>query len=303
MNGASLFERYGKLMSELTKYSVTADKIDSTNVYQEANPKIRALFDTVVAENILPGTRLLGREHFADFLEQVKAGKRGLILPEHYSNLDLPLICYLLDHDKSPSGAPSNFGPELMSRMVSISGMKLNEKNPLVRACAEAFTRIVVYPSRGLEKVTDTEELARAKKINMAGMRALDLARRNKQAVLVFPAGTRYRPGKPETKRGVREIDSYLRMFDIMLLLSINGNCLRISKADPENMLSDEVWQDKVIVAAGPVIDCKNFRNDVISKIPEGAADIDPKQATVDRVTELLEAQHEHYESIRQQDA
>ena len=31
--------------------------------------------------------------------------------------------------------------------------------------------------------------------------------------ILVFPSGTRYRPGCPDTKRGLREIDSYLRLF------------------------------------------------------------------------------------------
>ena len=60
-------------------------------------------------------------------------------------------------------------------------------------------------------------------------MRALDRVRKEGQAVLVFPSGTRYRPGKPETKKGVREIDSYIRLSDVMMLVSINGNCLRFS--------------------------------------------------------------------------
>jgi glycerol-3-phosphate O-acyltransferase len=250
------------------------------------------MMDAMLKENLLPGSRLEGREYFADFLEQVKTGKRGLLLSEHYSNLDLPVIFYLLEHDGS------DFGREIAQKLIAISGKKLNEDDPLVRAYTEAFTRIVIYPSRSLAKVTDPEEINRGKKINMAAMRAMDRARLNKQIIAVFPSGTRYRPGKPETKRGVREIDSYLRIFDIMILVSINGSCLRISPHNTEDMLADQVFHDKVIVASSPVMECKPFRKTIINSI-DPASGIDPKQATADRIMELLEEQHITYEAVR----
>ncbi|MDR2792224.1 MAG: 1-acyl-sn-glycerol-3-phosphate acyltransferase [Treponema sp.] len=292
MDGLSLKERYGHLFGQLSELSRAPAKINEFNVYQEGNPNIRKMMDAMLEENLLPGSRLEGREHFAEFFEQVKAGKRGLFLAEHYSNLDLPAIFYLLEHDES------DFGKEIARRIVAISGLKLNEDNPLVRAYTEAFTRIVIYPSRSLAKVTDIEEISRGKKINMAAMRAMDTARLNKQIIAVFPSGTRYRPGKPETKRAVREIDSYLRIFDIMILVSINGSCLRLSSDNTEDMLADQVFHDKVIVASGPVMECKPFRKALINGI-DPASGIDPKQVTSNRIMELLEEQHIKYEAVK----
>lgn len=292
MDGLSLKERYGHLFGQLSELSHAPDKINEFNVYQEGNQSIHKMMDAMLKENLLPGSRLEGREYFADFLEQVKTGKRGLLLSEHYSNLDLPVIFYLLEHDGS------DFGREIAQKLIAISGKKLNEDDPLVRAYTEAFTRIVIYPSRSLAKVTDPEEINRGKKINMAAMRAMDRARLNKQIIAVFPSGTRYRPGKPETKRGVREIDSYLRIFDIMILVSINGSCLRISPHNTEDMLADQVFHDKVIVASSPVMECKPFRKTIINSI-DPASGIDPKQATADRIMELLEEQHITYEAVR----
>jgi glycerol-3-phosphate O-acyltransferase len=292
MDGLSLKERYGHLFGQLSKLSHAPAKVDEFNVYEEGNPGTRKMIDAMLEENLLPGSRLEGREHFADFLEQVKAGRRGLLMAEHYSNLDLPVISYLLEHDGG------DFSREIARRMVAISGIKLNEYDMLVRAYTEAFTRIVIYPSRSLAKVTDPEEISRGKKINMAAMRAMDTARRNRQIIAVFPSGTRYRPGKPETRRGVREIDSYLRIFDVMILLSINGSCLRLSPDNPEDMLADQVFHDKVIVASSPVMECRPFRNAILASI-DPQSGIDPKQATVNRVMELLEEQHLKYEKIR----
>lgn len=214
---------------------------------------------------------------------------------EHYSNMDLPVLCYLLDHD-------SEEGKDLSSRIVAMAGMKLNEENPMVKAWAEGFTRIVIYPSRSLAAYTNPEEHAaeeaKSRKINMASMRAMDAAKKRGQTILVFPSGTRYRPGKPETKRGLREIDSYLRMFDVMILISTNGNCLRINPETPNDMLSDLVCKDVILMTASEVIDCKSFRNQVIESLGENPEDqgIDPKQSTADKIMELLEKQHDTME-------
>jgi glycerol-3-phosphate O-acyltransferase len=262
----------------------------------------------MISDNLLPGSRLEGRENFTQFLEYVKSGKRGLLLMEHYSNMDLPALCYLLDHDSENNHKGEEdkkgyqTGKEISARLIAIAGMKLNEENPLVKSYAEGYSRIVIYPSRSLVSISDSEiraqEETRSRKINMAAMRAMDSAKKRGQVVLVFPSGTRYRPGKPETKRGLREIDSYLRLFDVMLLLTVNGSLLRINPEKPNDMLADQVFYDKVIVAASEVIECKQFRNEVIESVKD-KPDIDIKQATVDRVMVLLEIQHEKYEKIR----
>ena len=253
----------------------------------------------MIKENQLEGSRLEGKENFKAFYDAVKAGKRGLILMEHYSNFDLPEILYMLETEGS------EWAKDLSSRIIAIAGMKLNEANPLVRAWTEGFSRVVIYPSRSLNSVENSSvseeekkaEEAKAKKINFAAMRAMDACKKRGEVILVFPAGTRYRPGRPETKRGLREIDSYLRLFDIRILVSNNGNCLRFNPEDTENMLRDLVCKDEKILCASPVIDCKTFRNDVLSQLP--ADDPDPKQKTVDKVMEILEAQHDEIEKIR----
>jgi glycerol-3-phosphate O-acyltransferase len=258
--------------------------VSEDTVYEEANKASRELMDKIVADHLLPKSRFEYADQVEYFLKEIRGGKSGLILAEHYSNLDLPVICYLLEHSAGDAGR------ELSERIVTISGKKLNETNLVVRAWSEGFTRIVIYPSRSIAGVEDPEEVARAKKINMAATRAIFEAKKRGQVILLFPTGTRYRPGKPETKRGVREVDSYLRMFDLMLLFTINGLVLRFSKEDPENMLADRFYKDTMIVRSSPVMDCRLFRK-AIAEEWEGT-DVDLKQAASDRIMEHLEDQH-----------
>ena len=216
---------------------------------------------------------------------------------EHYTNLDLPAIIYLLQKVGEP------WADDFASRIVAVAGMKLNEASAGVRAFTEGFTRVVIYPTRSLNAVEakgiSQEELKaeeqKARKINFAAMRAMDACKKRGQMILVFPSGTRYRPGKPETKRGLREIDSYLRLFDYMLLVGINGNCLRINPDNPDDMLEDILEPGKVTLTAHPVLDCKKFREDVLSSLP--ADESDPKQKTVDQVMQILDEIHNQVES------
>ena len=82
-----------------------------------------------------------------------------------------------------------------------------------------------------------------------------------------------------------------------MILVSINGNCLRINPENPEDMLADIVAKDVVTLTASPVINCKEFRKEVLEKVP--ADDPDPKQKTIDKVMEILENLHNEVESKR----
>lgn len=288
---------YGPYFKQLAENSVAAAKIDATNVYQPANTKNRGLIDKLVSDNILPESHIGSEENFLDFYNQVKEGKSGLILMEHFANTDLPALMYLLDHNGKPELA------DLSKRIVAIAGMKLNEDDNIVRAFAESFTRVVIYPTRSLDKNAQKvseeeakEEEMKARKINLAAMKAMDECKRRGEVILVFPSGTRYRPGHPETKRGLREIDSYLRLFDIAILVSINGSILKIQDGK-EDMLSDIVCKDKLVFTASPVIQCKQFRKDYLATLP--ADDPDPKQKIIDRVMQILEEQHDEVEKTR----
>ncbi|MBR1722816.1 MAG: 1-acyl-sn-glycerol-3-phosphate acyltransferase [Treponema sp.] len=295
----SIREKYADMFKSLATLSTAAARIDESNVYQKENPQTRKFMDTLVEENMAEGSRLEGKENFRAFLDAVKAGKHGLILMEHYSNTDLPALCYLLEHDLGEEGK------DLSKRIVAIAGMKLNEANPMVRAFAESFTRVVIYPTRSLDKAEDSaaseeeklEEEKRARSINLAAMRAMDKCKRDGEVILVFPSGTRYRPGHPETKRGLREIDSYIRMFDIMILVSINGSALTIDMNNPDDMLADIIAPDIQIFTSSPVIDCKQFRKEYLESLSPDEPD--PKQKMIDHVMELFDEQHDRIEKIR----
>ena len=288
-----LKDKFGSVFAEMQKMSHAAAKIDETKVYEEANMQLRPYMWKLLDEAFNSESSLGNLENYKDFYENVvKQGKSGLILMEHYTNLDLPGILYLLEKQGE------DWAKDLSSRIVAVAGMKLNEADAGVRAFTEGFTRVVIYPTRSLnavegKEISEEEKIAeeqKARKINFAAMRAMDGCKKRGQVILVFPSGTRYRPGKPETKRGLREIDSYLRLFDKMILVSINGNCLRINPDNPDDMLADILEPGKCVFTASPVIDCKEFRNNILDNLPEGVED--PKQKTVDAVMEYLEKQH-----------
>ena len=294
----TLKEKFGDLFAEMVAHSKAAAKIDETKVYEEANPEMRKYMFKLLEDTFSADSGLGNLENFKDFYEKVvKQGKSGLILMEHYTNLDLPAIIYLLQKVGEP------WADDFASRIVAVAGMKLNEASAGVRAFTEGFTRVVIYPTRSLNAVEakgiSQEELKaeeqKARKINFAAMRAMDACKKRGQMILVFPSGTRYRPGKPETKRGLREIDSYLRLFDYMLLVGINGNCLRINPDNPDDMLEDILEPGKVTLTAHPVLECKKFREDVLSSLP--ADESDPKQKTVDQVMQILDEIHNQVES------
>ncbi len=294
MKQNALGVKYAHMFEDLTKHGKAADKIDDTNVYQEANRETRKLIDIMLKDGLIEGSHLEGLEHFEAFYNALLNGKRGLLLVEHFSNMDLPALCYLLEKCEKP------FGKDLSERIVAIAGMKLNEANPFVRAWAEAFTRIVIYPSRSLSSIEDPEERnqeeAKSRRINTASMHALTECRRNGKPVLVFPSGTRYRPSNPETRKGLREIDSYLRMFDVMLLVTINGNCLRMDPDNPENMLADLLVEDLVIMTASPMIDCKDFRHKALEEIGDSVED--KKVAVVEKIMDKLKDQHDKQQPV-----
>lgn len=289
---ASIRERYGDKFKELANFSHAAAKIDTTNVYQKANPNTKKLMDKLISDNMAEGSRLEGVENFKAFLAAIKSGKSGLILMEHYANTDLPGLIWLLENSDDPDCR------ELGGKVVAIAGMKLNEADPMVRAFAESFTRVVIYPTRSLDSATKTAasqeeieaETKKARAINLAAMHAMDKCKRNGEAILVFPSGTRYRPGKPETKRGLKEIDSYLRMFDVMLLVSIDGMILKFNPDNMNDMLAEECAPAVCIYKASPVIECKPFRKEYLASLPEDCPD--PKQAMIDHIMEYLEKQH-----------
>lgn len=280
----TLKDLFSENASTLMKFVRSKNKVTTENVFQEGNREIRYAFSEIIGTLTLPGSRVIGEENLFALAEKAAAGKKCLILPEHYSNLDYPLIIKLFT-DLGEKGV------ELADRCVAMAGVKLSESDDLISMFTDGYDTVFVYPGRTLQTIKDPEklkvEMQKARKINLASMRMMDELRANGRIVVVFPAGTRYRPGHPETKRGLREIDSYIKTADYMVLLSINGNCLEVNSSS--DMTADIVKKDRIILEASEVLDCQTFRKLVMEKLPDGA---DKKQSIIDEIMARLETMH-----------
>ena len=269
------------------KIAISLAKADTViteqNVYQEGDKNILPLLDEMIEYLCLPGSGVDGLENLEKILGKAESGKACLLLVEHYSNLDLSILCTLVEK-------AGGRGKDISDAIIAIAGMKLSEDNPVVAAFASAYTRIVIYPSRSLqhldpENEKDKAEIARSNAINRAAMKALIRHKYKGNLVLVFPSGTRYRSWDPDTKKGVREIDSYIRSFDYMCFVALNGEILKVQESD---MMNDFVEKDIVRVTAGPVISCDEFRENARN----ASADEDKKQAVADAIMAELEKMH-----------
>jgi glycerol-3-phosphate O-acyltransferase len=280
-------ETFATAFSKQIKTAVSITKVDTViteqNVYQEGDKNILPLLDEMIEYLSLPGSGFDGLENLEELLEKAESGKSCLLLVEHYSNLDLSILSYMA---RKAGGR----GKDISNALIAIAGMKLNEDNHIVAAFASAYTRIVIYPSRSLqhldpENEKDKAEIARSNAINRAAMKALIRNKYKGKLVLVFPSGTRYRPWDPETKKGVREIDSYIRSFDYMCFVALNGEIMKVRESE---MTSDYVDKDIVRVTASPVIFCDEFRESARA----ASSDEDKKQAVADAIMAELEKMH-----------
>ena len=293
----TLGSAFHEFAGEAIRLSKSPAIVTKENVYQEGNENILPFLDRMVESLILPGSGLDGLPNLEELLEKAESGKSCLLLPEHYSNMDLSLISYLV---RKAGGR----GEDISRAMVAIAGMKLNEDNPIVSAFASAYTRIVICPSRSLQgSEKNKANIARGNAINRAALKTLTEIKVKGRIILIFPSGTRYRPWDPSTKRGVREIYSYVKSFDYMCLVAINGEVLHVREGD---MLEDTVSKDVVRITAGPVLSCQEFIDEVKAKIDShlivtGSAQTDKKQAVPDCIMAELEKMHIAGEERRKQ--
>ncbi len=279
----------------MLKVSRGNHSISEKNVFQAGNIDNLPYIDSIIRDHLLPGSGLRGYKNLHALHEAASRGESCLLLVEHYSNFDLPVLHYMI-RNSEPEGST------IADTIIAIAGIKLNETNPAVAAFTETYSRIIIYPSRSIEiikrNLKDPKELVaemmRSTTVNRAAMKAMSEVKKNGKLILVFPAGTRYRPWDPESKKGVREIDSYIKSFDKMCFISINGNILRLNPAG--GMEDDTLHSDRMIVTVSPIVECEKYREKV--KHEHRFRD-DKKQAVVDQIMGDLEAMHEETEKNR----
>jgi hypothetical protein len=271
--------------------------ITEKNVHQPGNLELLPFIDKIIEQNLLPGSTIRDVDRLFSLLEAAERGEACLLLLEHYSNFDLPVFHYLLRKERE-------CGSKFADALLAIAGIKLSETTPAVLAFSEAYSRLMIYPSRSIaiikRNIMDAKEpvaemMRRSTMVNRAAMKALAELKQAGKIVLLFPSGTRYRPWNPSTKRCVRGIDSYLRSFTKMCFVAINGNILRLNP-DGGEMDEDLICEDRVVYSVSRVIDCQEFRSNVKH---EHHFNEDRKQAVADQIMAELDKLHEEAEKGR----
>ena len=279
------------MTEQLIKNSKAERSVDHRTVFQPANTANRTLVETIIAKLLLPGSRIDGYEHLIELHKLSQKGESCLILMEHYSNFDLPNLFYLAkDYPQ---------GDEVMESVVAMAAAKLNEESRFVLAFTEAYTRIVIYPARLLASLEGTEEypleLTKSRTINRSALREMIRLKHSGHMVLLFPAGTRYRPGKEETKRVLLEVDSYIKGFDHMVFVGIAGNTLEVNPTAAMN--KDDPCTDVVVYKVSEVTDSAAFRQSQRAAFPEGGEAA--KRAVGSAVEKRFDELHAEAEAIR----
>jgi len=281
------------MVAEMQK-NLTGDyDVRPDNVYQKGEPKNRAIIGSFLEKLMLPGSGIQGKENLKKLYELARSGKSCLLLIEHYSNFDYPALYRLIEKDPE-------LGPEMAECLIPIQGMKLSATSVLTASFSNSYTTIVIYPSRSIDSEQDPEKLAEIKAtsipINHAAMRELTHRKYHGNIIIVFPAGTRYRPWDPESGKGVREIYTYLKAFDHVAFIGINGNLLVPCRED--NMEKDTLQEDVILFTVSEPVSGKDFRQEKSEEAPEG---YDSKQYVVDQVMNELAGIHSETEKNRQQ--
>jgi glycerol-3-phosphate O-acyltransferase len=282
-------QRYREHVMKMMAHSRAQLEVGEHNVLQEGNADILPFIDRIVEDHLLPGSAVLHPERIEELHAASARGEPCLLLLEHYSNFDLPVLHYLLRRS-GPKGA------EIAASIIAIAGIKLNETNPVVAAFSEAYSRLVIYPSRSVDSLKESRkdpkeivaELMRSMAVNRMSMKVLGEIKKQGKLILVFPSGTRFRPWDPEgSSKGVREIDSYVKGFSKLCFVSINGNILRLNSGS--EMTDDLLCKDRVTYDVSEVVDCGEFRAKVKH---EHHLHEDKKQAVADEIMARLKAQH-----------
>jgi glycerol-3-phosphate O-acyltransferase len=282
-----------KATETLLNHLPTADSEEVTpqSVYKEGSLSARRASNPVVAELILPGSKIIHGEHIAASWKLAQEGKAVLVLSEHFSNFDLTNITYLADHDPL-------IGEEFVNKLIAMAGVKLSTASDrFISAYIQIYNRIVIIPSRTLESLSPAARDAYNKEmgpINMAALKELAKRKVSGHPILVFPTGTRTRPGQPETAKAVKEMYSYVRSFDYIQFISLNGINMHVAPV----MSDDEPVPNVIMMGAAPTMSSQEFLDKAKASLPEGG---DMREHVATCIMSELHALHDMVEPIRLQ--
>ncbi len=260
--GMTFIELFAPVIQEIIDNpNVEIPQITPDNVYSPGIPFYRNIICNMADRLMLPGSGLRNIEQFTELWQRCKKGESCLIMMEHYSNFDFPAL--LRFFERSPQ-----LGKEAADALLPIQAYKLTLGNRATPILSSAYSSITIYPSRHIDQIQDEEERRKIRAISTPmNLNAIGEMTRHKyrgRIILVFPTGTRYRPWNPDSKRAVREAASYLKVFQNILFVGLNGFCLIPSK--DENMENDLVEENVVLMSAATIVKGRQFRDRVMAQ-------------------------------------
>lgn len=268
-----LRNRYADELARMHCY--VEPELSPSSVFRPAHRQNRGAILRICSDLLLTGSGLQGLEHLEELAARADAGEPGMVLAWHNSNFDVPNLFTLLARAERES---------LFDRLHFIAGRKLHEESEICRMFCEAFPRIFVSPPSHLHRCGQEAALRQARALNLAALRAARQVLRRRGLLFLFPTGTRFRPGRPETGRGLPQVDGYLRMVKNFVLLNIEGNTL--PPCAGRAMAEEAAQPDVVRHIFGPVQRAAAFRDAIRSE----ALAVDARQAVADAVIDGIRA-------------
>ncbi len=224
---------------------------------------------------LLPGSGLVGTENLSALVRLAERGKACLLCLNHRSNLDVPTLETLLeDHG----------GSSLFQQIIWIAGRKLEEDVGMTSVLVRSVNRVIVTPQSWFATAHTDDEIHEARRINIATERAVARLRHEGWVFALFPTGTRIRPDDESTRQAIEQTDSYLRMFDYLVLCNIDGCTLPVSK--DHDLTHETPKLDRMLYTFGAVHRTESWRADAAARFPE----LDRRLATARAIREDIEA-------------
>jgi hypothetical protein len=132
----------------------------------------------------------------------------------------------------------------LSTKSFFIAGRRLNEDSLTVKLFAEMYTRLIVAAKTETQHANQ-EEMEQIYKINYASQMYLKNHIKD-HIYFIYPTGTRARVWDHSTYKVLTESVNYLRKFDQVIFLSVDGNCM--FPLPNIGMDSEPVVKDKIIL-------------------------------------------------------
>ncbi|BCR21763.1 1-acyl-sn-glycerol-3-phosphate acyltransferase [Borrelia sp. HM] len=217
--------------------------------YHEGDPVSRNLVDTMIKRLLKDSSTIIGIQNILELYEKSKSGKSSIILMEHYSNLDFPCFQFLLNR--------MNY-KEVADHIIPVAGVKLFQDSLFVKTLSLGYSVIFIYPPHSFVGV-EREKVRERRVFNANSMKYIVDKKTSGHIILIFPTATRYRKGRPETKKIISGVLGYFKLFDYFVMVSINGNVLEVSPN--EDMSCDLFKEDILVYNSTEVLDIFEYKN------------------------------------------